>query len=218
MIEKAPRYIVLEDACQKYNLERDHLTRAVERGIIRAIRVNGHIAVAEEDVRKLRDANGEPVTDLPRYIPLTEAAERYGVSEEALKEAISSGKIRVAHIGEEVTVAEQDVRELAKGQEVVVVRREDFEHLRGNRLGIAEAARKYGLHHQTLSRWVRRGIIRSLGRSGNRVLVDEADVAYAATIYRLKEGRKGMRIFDPKGQPYNPRSRAYLPDKLVLVE
>ncbi len=217
-MSRIPRYVPFREAATRYDISAELLSEAVERGIVRAIRVNGHIAVAEEDVRKLRDANSEPAVELPRYIPLAEALRRFRISEEVLKEAVESGKIRVAHIGEEVTVAEQDVRELAKGQEVVVVRREDFEHLRGNRLGIAEAARKYGLHHQTLSRWVRRGIIRSLGRSGNRVLVDEADVAYAATIYRLKEGRKGMRIFDPKGQPYNPRSRAYLPDKLVLVE
>jgi len=216
MTEKAPRYIVLEEACQRYSLERDHLTRAVERGLVRAIRVNGHIAVAEEDVRKLRDTNGEPVADLPRYIPLAEALRRYKVSEEVLKEAIVSGKIRVAYIDEEVTVAEQDVRELAKGQEVVVVRREDFEHLRGNRLGISEAARKYGVHQQTMSRWVNRGIIRKMGQKGQKVFIDEADVAYAVAVYRAKRAKKGMRIFDSKGNPYNPKTRRDVP--VVVVE
>ena len=218
MTEKAPRYIVLEDACQKYHLEHDHLTRAVERGLVRAIRINGHIAVAEEDVRKLRDANGEPAAELPQYIPLAEALRRFRISEEALKEAISSGRIRTATIGEEVAVAEQDVRELAKGQEVVVVRREDFEHLRGNRLGIAEAARKYGMSQPTLSRWVRKGYIKKIGQEGQKILVDEADVAYAVTIYRLKGGRQGMRIFDERGRPYVPRSRGCRPERLVVVE
>ena len=217
MIEKAPRYIVLEDACQKYELERDHLTRAVERGIVRAIRVNGHIAVAEEDVRKLRDTNGEPAVELPRYIPLAEAAERYGISEEVLKEAVESGRIRTATIGEEVTVAEQDVKELAEGREVIIVHREDFEHLRGNELGIAEAARKYGISHQTLSRWVRRGYIRKLGQKGQKILVDEADVAYAAEVYRRMGGRQGMRIFDREGLPYRPKTRRDSP-VIVLVK
>ena len=195
MIEKAPRYIVLEDACQKYNLERDHLTRAVERGIIRAIRVNGHIAVAEEDVRKLRDANGEPVTDLPRYIPLTEAAERYGVSEEVLKRAIESGTIRAVQLDQEVAVAEGDV-------EKIVIRKKDFEHLRGKPISLSAASRKYGIPDPTLSRWVKAGYISKLGHEGRKVLVDEADVAYRVEIYRRLGGGRGRRIFDAEGKPY----------------
>ncbi len=211
-------YLRFEEAARKYRVEHPLLRRAVESGVVRAIRINGHIAVAEEDVRKLRDAKGEPAVELPRYIPLAEALRRFRISEEVLKEAISSGKIRVAHIGEEVTVAEQDVRELAKGQEVVVVRREDFEHLRGNKLGIAEAARKYGIGHPTLSRWVRRGYIQKVGQVGQKILIDEADVAYAVTIYRLKRGRKGMRIFDKDGRPYHPHSRAHRPECVIVVE
>ncbi len=211
-------YLRLEEACQKYNLERDHLTRAVERGLVRAIRVNGHIAVAEEDVRKLRATNGELIAELPRYIPLDEALRRFAVSEDALKEAISSGKIRTAYIGEEATVAEQDVRELAKGQEVVVVRREDFEHLRGNRLGISEAARKYGLQQRTVSNWVRRGIIRKVGQQGQKVLIDEADIAYAAKVYKLKRGGQGKRIFDASGKPYIPKTKRSGEAVVVVAE
>ncbi len=213
-----PVYLRVEDAATKYDLEPQFLSRAVERGLVRAIRINGHIAVAEEDVRKLRDVNGEPITDLPRYIPLAEALRRYHISEEALKEVISSGKIRTAYIGEEVTVAEQDVRELAKGQEVVVVRREDFEHLRGNKLGIGEAARKYGLQHQTISNWVRRGIIRKVGQQGQKVLIDEADIAYAAQIYKLKKGGQGKRIFDATGKPYIPKRNRHGETVVVVAE
>lgn len=213
-----PVYLRLEEACRKYNLEHDLLTRAVEHGVVRAIRVDGFIAVAEEDVRKLRDVNGEPAVELPRYIPLAEALRRFRISEEVLKEAVESGRIRSAIIGEEVTVAEQDVRELAKGQEVVIVRREDFEHLRGNQLGISEAARKYGLRQQTLSRWIQRGIVRTVGRQGRKVLVDEADVAFASAVYHHKGGRQGMRIFDEEGKPYLPHSRGYRPERVVIVE
>ncbi len=211
-----PIYLRLEEACQKYSLEHDHLTRAVERGLVRAIRINGHIAVAEEDVRKLRATNGELIAELPRYIPLAEALRRFPISEDALKEAISSGKIRTAYIGEEVTVAEQDVRELAKGHKVIVLRRKDFEHLRGNKLGIAEAARKYGLTHVTVSTWARQGIIRVVGRRGQKVLVDEADVALAAEVYRLKGGRQGARIFDKNGQPYRPKTDPSAP--VIVIE
>ena len=210
------RYLFLEQAAAKYRLPLDFLTQAAQRGLIRAARINGHLAVSEEDVRHL--SQRQDADTVPQYIPLAEALRRFRISEEALKEAISSGRIRTATIGEEVAVAEQDVRELAKGQEVVVVRREDFEHLRGNRLGISEAARKYGLRQPTLSHWVRRGIVNVLGRDGNKILVDEADVAYAATVYRLKGGRQGMRIFDKEGRPYQPRSRAHRAERIVIVE
>lgn len=212
MIEKAPRYIVLEDACQRYNLERDHLTRAVERGIVRAIRVNGHIAVAEEDVRKLRDANGEPVTDLPRYIPLSEAAERYGVSEEVLKRAIESGTIRAVQLDQEVAVAEGDV-------EKIVIRKSDFEHLRGKPISITEAAEKYGIPHGTFSRWVKAGHISVIKRIGRKVLLDEADVAYRAEIYKRMGGGRGRRIFDADGKPYKIKypERTRHPTPLIEV-
>ncbi len=78
-MSRIQRYIPLADAATKYEVSEGFLSQAVERGIIRAIRVNGHIAVAEDDVRKLR--NGEPSAEIPQYIPLAEAAERYGISE-----------------------------------------------------------------------------------------------------------------------------------------
>ena len=206
MIEKAPRYIVLEDACQKYNLERDHLTRAVERGIVRAIRVNGHIAVAEEDVRKLRDANGEPVTDLPRYIPLTEAAERYGVSEEVLKRAIESGTIRAVQLDQEVAVAEGDVKQLN-------VRPEDLwakvAELDGIPITIEEACEKYDVSKPSIYRWINRGIVRVLkdqregkrGGRGKKRLINEADVAYAALVAEIRDIRRGKPVFTKEFLP-----------------
>ena len=216
MSKGAPVYLLLEEAAKKYGISSHLVMEAAVRGVVRAARVNGHLVVAENDVRRLSEE--KDVESLPRYIPLAEALRRYKVSEEVLKEAIVSGKIRVAYIDEEVTVAEQDVRELAKGQEVVVVRREDFEHLRGNKLGIAEAARKYGISQPTLSRWVQKGYVKRVGQSGQKILIDEADVAYATTIYKLKGGRQGMRIFDKEGRPYIPRSRPYRPEKVIVVE
>jgi len=49
-IVKRSVYLRLEEAVTKYGLEPEFLSRAVERGIVRAIRVNGHIAVVAEDV------------------------------------------------------------------------------------------------------------------------------------------------------------------------
>ena len=201
----APVYLLLEEAAKKYGLPSRVLLEAAVHGLVRAARINGHLAVSEDDVRRL--SQRQDVDTVPQYIPLAEALRRFRISEEALKEAISSGRIRTATIGEEVAVAEQDVKELAEGQEVVVVRREDFEHLRGNKLGISEAARKYGLQQRTVSNWVRRGIIRKVGQQGQKVLIDEADIAYAARVYKLKGGSQGKRIFDTTGKPYIPKRK-----------
>ena len=216
---QTPRYLVLEDACRKYDIESSHLTRAVEHGIVRAVRVNGHIAVAEEDVRKLRDANGEPVAELPRYIPLPEAVRRYGISEEVLKRAIESGTIEAIQLDEEVAVAEGDVEKIAS-QQRIEIHREEFEKWRGERITITQAAEEYDLPHSTISRWVKAGYINVLGRQGRRVFIDKADVAYCVAVYRHLGGKRGTRIFDKDGKPYQLRhpERAKEPKPLLIIQ
>ncbi len=207
---KAPVYLRWEEAIRKYEIEENALRAAVEHGLVRAIRINGHIAVAEEDVRKLRDTNGEPGAELPEYIPLAQAARRYGIPEETLKRAVESGTIRAVQLGEEVAVREGDV-------EKIIIRREDFEHLRGKSIWVMEAARKYGVPNPTISNWAKRGFIRILGREGRKTLLDEADVAYCAAVYKAKGGRRGKWIFDKHGKPYHRKSPPREPEKVVVV-
>lgn len=82
---------------------------------------------------------------------------------------------------------------------------EEFEHLRGETIWVSEAARKYDMTGATLSRWARMGLIRKLGREANRVLLDEADVAYRTAVYRVRKGRQGRPTFDVDGNPYIPK-------------
>ncbi len=206
------RYLRLSDAAAKYDLPLDHLTRAVERGIVRAVRVNGFIAVAEDDVQKLREVNGEPVAELPRYLPLSEASRRYGISEEVLKRAIQSGTIEAIYLDEEVAVAEGDV-------EKIVIHEKEFDHLRGRPISISEASRRYKVPVSTISRWAQVGYIKRLGREGRKVLLDEADVAYCARVYVALEGGPGKRIFDSEGRPYQRKRgpHSVKPSPVVVV-
>ena len=208
----APAYLLWEEAIRKYEIDENALRAAVERGLVRAIKVDGHIAVAEEDVRKLRSANGELVAELPQFIPLGEAVQRYGIPEETLKRAVESGTIRAVQLGEEVAVREGDV-------EKIVIRKKDFEHLRGTPINLLSASRKYGISHRTLRRWVQAGYIALLGREGRKVLVDEADVAYRVEIYRRLGGGRGRRIFDAEGKPYRVKhpERTRHPTPIVEV-
>ncbi len=191
----APRYLRLDKAAQKYGIGKEELQRAIEQGLVRAARVNGFIAVAEADIDKLRSSEGELSESIPRYLPLSEASRRYGISEEVLKRAIESGTIEAIQLDEEVAVAEGDV-------EKIIIRREDFEHLRGTPISVREAERKYGISSSTIVGWVKAGYITKLGQAGRRTLLDEADVAYCARVYEIQGGARGRRIFDEEGNPY----------------
>jgi predicted site-specific integrase-resolvase len=135
---------------------------------------------------------------LPTFISLSEASERTGLSRIALNRAIKSDTLRaVKNERGGILVAQEDIENL--------ITKEQFEHLRGQKLGIAEAGRKYGIPQPTLSRWSMAGYIKRLGRKGKKVLIDEADVAYCAAVYRMKDGGPGKRIFDDNGLPYRPK-------------
>jgi hypothetical protein len=74
----------------------------------------------------------------------------------------------------------------------------------GKSISISEAARKYKIPNGTVVRWVQRGIIRRLGTEKNRVLIDEADVAYCAEIRSQNPGA-GRWLFNIDGTPYTPK-------------
>jgi hypothetical protein len=86
------------------------------------------------------------------------------------------------------------------------IKRDDFEHLRGQKIGVRESSKKYGISSKTVSRWAKAGYINKLDR-GYRLYLDEADVAYCAAVYKAKfeyyEGQlAGVPIFDEEGNPY----------------
>jgi excisionase family DNA binding protein len=73
--------------------------------------------------------------------------------------------------------------------------------LKGVPISINEAGRKYKLNTSTLTRWMQRGLIHQLGKDGRKTLLDEADVAYCASVYR-QNGGQGKWAFDDSGRPY----------------
>jgi hypothetical protein len=58
---------------------------------------------------------------IPTLIPITEAARKYGLSEQRIKSLIAHGKINAAMIGDTMVVTETDVQ-----QEVAPLRKEDL--------------------------------------------------------------------------------------------
>ncbi|MFN7037584.1 MAG: hypothetical protein ACK4SN_14595 [Bellilinea sp.] len=129
-----------------------------------------------------------------------------------MRQLVEKGKIRAGVIAGEMVVSEDEVRGEAIQEKGL--RKEDLPeyqkhaHLKGQAIWIRKAEEKYGIPNQTLWRWMKSGIIRYLGKSGNKVLVDEADVAYCNEIYQQR-GKQGRVLFNPDGTPYKPNTGSY---------
>lgn len=151
---------------------------------------------------------------LPTFLPLSEAARKYGLDEARLRALIEKGRIRAGILPgtDEVLVSEEEVRQRAEKEQSPGIRKEELPeyrqhaHLRGQAIWICEAARKYNLLAPTILKWIRLGVINRIGVEGNKVLIDEADVAYCAEIYK-KFGRQGRKTFDKNGLPYKPKTK-----------
>lgn len=142
---------------------------------------------------------------LPNLIPITEAARKYEFDEGRLRQLIEAGKIRAGVAMGEVVVSEEELREQ-------VTRKEDlpeykqFDLLKGKPIWVSEAARKYNIPAPTLSTWSRgKNLIKILGIDGNKVMLDEQDVAYCSLIYHQRKGQ-GKWLFNADGTPYKPKT------------
>jgi len=151
------------------------------------------------------------MASLPVFIPLSEAARKYGMEEAHLRQLIEKGKIRAGVVAGEMVVSEEEVRGEAIQEKGL--RKEDlpeyqmYAHLKGTPIWISEAARRYQVPHQTVVRWIKAGYIKQLGMRGNKVLIDQADIAYCSEIYR-KRGKQGRVLFNRDGTPYKPKTRS----------
>jgi hypothetical protein len=118
------------------------------------------------------------------------------------------GKIKAAMVMNNLVVVNEDeVRDNAQ-----TLRKEDlpeykkFAHLTGQSIWLSEASRLYNIPQQTISRWVQMGIIKKLEPSGNKVMIDQADMAYCAEIYHSRQTKQGRRLFEKNGLPYKPKT------------
>jgi len=94
-VGELPTYIPLSEAARRYEIGRRALTRLVEAGRIGAVKIDGGVAVAEEDLDLVAievelDARlkGNPIR-------VTEAAQRYGVSQATLSTWADKGLVGI---------------------------------------------------------------------------------------------------------------------------
>lgn len=148
---------------------------------------------------------------LPVYLPIADAARKYGLDEARIRSLVESGTIKAAMVNNTLVVQESEVQ-----NEGTPLRKEDLPewkkhaHLKGTPIWISEAERKYGIANPTIWRWAKSGIIARLGMDGNKALIDEADMAYCAEIYHSRDTKQGRRLFDSNGLPYKLKTNSLL--------
>ena len=141
---------------------------------------------------------------IPTYLPVADAAKKYGYNLDELKRLAQSGKIDAAVLpGGDVVVSEISVKSQLKKEDFPEYQK--FISLKGTGLGVRESAEKHNIPLSTLQGWVSKNIVAIIGTEGRKILLDQADVSYCAEIYR-STGGQGRRIFNDDGTPYKPKT------------
>jgi len=188
-------YISLDEAAARYGLDLATLTLAVESGKIKAVKVNGGIAVSERGIT----AHAK----LQTYIPLSEAAKRYGLDSVALTQAVESGKIKAVKVNGGIAVAEEDIKRAGGRRDELWAQ---VAHLDGMPVALEEACRRYKFGQASVYNWIGQGYVRVLEESrgrgrGHKRILNEADVAYIALVAAEGERRAGKRIVSTEYVP-----------------
>ncbi len=121
------------------------------------------------------------------YITLETAAKRYNIPVSRLTDLVREGRIKAIKFNGQLGILEESVRKVKLGEFDPEKVWEEVKDLENKGIGIAEAARKYGIPQPTLSRWKKKGYIRVLGKSPyhkQKILLRESDVAFAAEVIK----------------------------------
>ena len=108
-----PRYIPIDQASKQYSVSRAALTRAIQTGKMKAVRVSDDtIVVAEEDMKILAIELDQDLVGVS--IRATEAAKKYGVNHQNLNRWADAGYIQVVdHRHSYLELDEADVKRVA---------------------------------------------------------------------------------------------------------
>ncbi|MCP4399690.1 MAG: hypothetical protein GY801_20595, partial [bacterium] len=138
------------------------------------------------------------------------AAKKLGLSLADLQARVEAGTITAGMLPTgEIVVSENELispKNAPPGEDINAqlraIKREDFEHLRGQALTISEAEAKYDVPGRTIREWTANKYV-VIDKNSYPMKIDEADFAYCAAIYHARKPL-GIRapLLDRKGRPY----------------
>jgi len=136
------------------------------------------------------------MTELESYLSLSDAAQKYGIPTRALTRLVRDGIIRAVHDEEGTAMITVQTVDNATAVKIILdeIRPERYEHLRGKRIRLMEAAREYGINHGNLQNWANRGYITIFDRGFQRLELDVAEVKYAIDIFKRARELTGSSI------------------------
>ena len=168
---------------------------------------------------------------LDHLIPLRDAAKLFGLSEKRLHELVQAGKIKGAILpGGEIGVSKDAAEINAINEKLRAIKRKQFDRLRNVPITITDASNKYSIQRDTILLWVNKQRYIKILKTGYRMEIDEADVAYCAAIYELRRsfigqskerGQTGAPLLDEMGDPYllkHPKLSEYRRKKKPLAK
>jgi transposase-like protein len=138
------------------------------------------------------------------YVSISDVSRALGLPSSVLKKKVKSGTIKAVTINGKTHKTEPvDKTEPTLDDRETYIDTH-FAELKGVEIMTAEAARKYDVFDENISRWVKRGFIKTIRYKGKRALLDESDVAYCVAVYRDRKDT-GHRLFNDDGTPYTPK-------------
>ena len=152
--------------------------------------------------------------NVPTYIPVSEAAQKYGLSEQALTQLIQTGKIEAVRLpsGEVLVPADNDPQRIKTKDQIIA---ETFGELKKQPITISEASKKYGVPGTTIRAWIPFEYVHIINPEAYPMMLDEAEIAYCAQIYHERKAagiRSGAPLLDENGLAYElkrPELSAY---------
>ena len=136
---------------------------------------------------------------LERFVSMHTAQKTINLTMETVEDLIEDGTLRAAVMPDDsIGVSWTSIEAILPREELPDYKK--FSHLQGTPISISEGSRKYDIATPTITRWMQRGFITRLGKDGRRTLLDEAEMAYCAFVYRQSRGQ-GKRAFDEQGRP-----------------
>jgi hypothetical protein len=150
---------------------------------------------------------------VPTYLPLSEAAQKYDLSEQVLTQLIQAGKMEAVRLpsGEVLVPVNNDPQKIKTKEQTIA---EKFGKLMEQPITVSDAAKRYMVLGRTIREWISLDYIKVVD-NGYPMKIDEAEVAYCAEIFHERKAagiRSGAPLLDEHGLPYelkHPELSAY---------